>query len=58
VIFMVVRMVQYLFCDFNISRHDNGGSPEGLLPLWGDAVEKVFFHGLTQILRAAGAAIL
>jgi hypothetical protein len=55
---MVVRMVQYLFCDFNISRHDNGGSPEGLLPLWVDAVEKVFFHGLTQILRAAGAAIL
>jgi len=29
VIFMVVKMVQYLFCDLNISRHDNGGSPEG-----------------------------
>jgi hypothetical protein len=30
VIFMVVKMVQYLFCDLNISRHDNGGSPRAL----------------------------
>ena len=29
VIFMVVRMAQHMFCDLNISRHDNGGSPEG-----------------------------